>query len=53
MSLKKVKIFISFLVPVVPKGIGSSDNNKSDTAIVVSNTETLTSTKLREPLIDD
>ena len=52
MSLKKVKTCISFLVPIVPKGIGSSDNNKSDTAIVVSNTETLTSTELREPLID-
>jgi hypothetical protein len=56
MSLKKVKMFMSFLVPfnTVPIGFDSrsSDNNPSDTTIAVTNTETLTSTELHEPLID-
>ena len=52
MSLKKVKEIRSLLVPTIAKRIGSSDKNQIDTNLAASNTETLTSTELREPLID-
>ena len=52
MSLKKVKEIRSLFVPTIAKKIGSSDKNQIDTNLAASNTETLTSTELREPLID-
>ena len=52
MSLKKVKEIKSLLVPTIAKKFGRSDKNQIDTNLAVSNTETLTSTELREPLID-
>ena len=51
-QLKKVKEIKSLLVATIAKRIGSSDKNQTETNLAVSNTETLTSTELREPLID-
>lgn len=52
MSLKKVKTLKALLVSSIAKRIVTSEQNQTDTNLAVSNTEALTSTELREPLID-
>ena len=52
LSLKKLKKIKSLLVTTFVQRNSNSEKSQTDSNLMINNTETLTSTELREPLID-